>query len=317
MQTAETPVSAFSFPSRWRGMLASGRRALACADRRSSFFLRRALSAAAAGASLPLPFRPMKEITSRSNPQLKLAAKLRRRRFREARGLCLLEGMRLVQDALKAGAAFHSCFITAEFARVRPDFAAQLEAVSQLYLAPAQLLDTISETVSSQSIVAIASIPDKAAPSASTLTLVLDGLQDPGNAGTLLRSAAAAGVDRVLFGPHSVDPYNAKVIRAAMGAHFRLPIQILDDWRTLSAALAPSAQLYVARADGGRRYDAVDWRAPSVLVLGSEARGAGSRFRDRAASVTIPMAAATESLNVAAAGAVILFEAAKRRRNAL
>ena len=255
----------------------------------------------------------MKEISSSSNPQVKLASKLRRRRYRQAHGLCLLEGMRLVQDALAMGAAFRTCFITATAADSRPDLVTRIERICPLYLVDAEILDKISETVSPQNIVAVAAMPTLPLPSASALSLVLDGVQDPGNAGTLLRTAAAAGVDQVLFGPGCVDPYSGKVMRAAMGAHFRVPLRSLAHWEAVWATLSAGQSLYVASAEGGILYDEVDWGRPSALVVGSEAHGASLQIRESAATVAIPMAAATESLNVAAAGAVILFEAARQR----
>ena len=258
----------------------------------------------------------MKEITSAGNPQIKLAAKLRRRRHRQAHSLCTLEGTRLVQDALSMGAAFHTCFITAAAADAQPDLVTQLQRVCPLYLVPPAILDKISETVSPQSIVAVVPMPELPLPPAAALSLILDGVQDPGNAGALLRTAAAAGVDQVLFAPGCVDPFNGKVLRAAMGAHFRVPIRILAHWEEVWAALPTGQPLYLASAEASTPYDEVDWSEPSTLALGSEAHGASSQMRERAETVAVPMAAATESLNVAAAGAVILFEAARQRRNA-
>ena len=256
----------------------------------------------------------MREITSSGNPQIKLAGKLRRRRYRQMHGLCLLEGMRLVQDALAMGAALRACFITAAAADARPALVAQIERSCPVYLVAGEILNSISETVSPQSIVAVAAMPELTLPSAAALTLLLDSVQDPGNAGTLLRTAAAAGVDQVLFGPGCVDPFNSKVTRAAMGAHFRVPIRVLAQWQAVWALLPAGQTLYVAGAQGSVLYDDVDWGKPSVLVVGSEAHGVSSPPRERGTTVAIPMAAATESLNVAAAGAVILFEAARQRR---
>lgn len=258
----------------------------------------------------------MKEISSAGNSQLKLAGKLRRRRQRQAHGLCLVEGTRLVQDALSMRAAFHSCFVTAAAAGARPELVAQIEALCPLYLLSPELLDRISETVSPQSIVAVVAAPQLPLPAAAALSLVLDGVRDPGNAGTLLRTAAAAAVDQVLFGPGCVDPFNGKVMRAAMGAHFRVPLRTLENWDALGTLLSAGQSLYLASAQGDLRYDEVDWSRPSALVLGSEAHGASPQVRAGAATVAIPMAAATESLNVAAAGAAILFEAARQRRTA-
>ena len=101
-----------------------------------------------------------------------------------------------------------------------------------------------------------------------------------------------------------------------MGAHFRVPIRVLAGWGEVWAALPGGQPLYLASAEGSILYDEVDWSEPSALALGSEARGASAQMRERAETVAVPMAAATESLNVAAAGAVILFEAARQRRNA-
>ncbi len=256
----------------------------------------------------------MKEITSSSNPQIKLAGKLRRRRHRQAHGLCLLEGMRLVQDALTMDAVFRTCFITVAAADAQPDLVAQIERMCPVYLVAGEILNKISETVSPQSIVAVAAMPALSLPPVGALSLVLDGVQDPGNGGTLLRTAAAAGVDQALFGPGCVDPFNSKVIRAAMGAHFRLPIRVLAQWQAVWEILSAEQTLYVACAEGRVLYDDVDWGKPSVLVLGNEAHGSSSQIREKGTTVAIPMAAMTESLNVAAAGAIILFEAARQRR---
>jgi len=221
-----------------------------------------------------------------------------------------------VQDALTIGAAFHTCFITAAAKEAQPDLTAQLQQACSLYLVPPAILDKISETVSPQSIVAVVAAPQLPLPAAAALSLVLDGVRDPGNAGTLLRTAAAAAVDQVLFGPGCVDPFNGKVMRAAMGAHFRVPLRTLENWDALGTLLSAGQSLYLASAQGDLRYDEVDWSRPSALVLGSEAHGASPQLRAGAATVAIPMAAATESLNVAAAGAAILFEAARQRRTA-
>ena len=283
----------------------------------SAFFVRTEILAAAhCNTAARADTVAMKEISSAGNSQLKLAGKLHRRRHRQAQGLCLLEGVRLVQDALSMRAAFHTCFISPAAAGAHPALVAQIEPLCPLYLVSPELLDRISETVSPQSIVAVVAIPQLPLPAVSALSLVLDGVRDPGNAGTLLRTAAAAAVDQVLLGPGCVDPFNGKVMRAAMGAHFRVPLRTLENWDALGTLLSAGQSLYVASAQGGLRYDEVDWSRPCALVLGSEAHGASPQVRAGAATVAIPMAAATESLNVAAAGAAILFEAARQRRTA-
>jgi TrmH family RNA methyltransferase len=151
-------------------------------------------------------------------------------------------------------------------------------------------------------------------PKSCTLTLVLDGVRDPGNAGTLLRSAEAAGVELAIFGPGSVDPFNDKVLRAGMGAHFRLPLRICTNWAQVHQLLAGDAQCFLADTEGAIAYDQVDWQQPAVLVVGAEATGGSDEMRAASLTIMIPMAGKTESLNAGVAGSIILFEAARQRR---
>lgn len=257
----------------------------------------------------------MREITSPQNPQIKLAGKLRRKRHRQTHGLIFLEGARLVQDALTAGVELRCCFVTGGFIDSAPGLIARLEEVCPVYRTAENLFRNLTETVSPQGIAAIAALPQLPLPAQNSLALVLDGVGDPGNAGTLLRTAAAAGVALVLFGPGSVDPFNDKVLRAGMGAHFRVPLRVADDWQALRGLLPAESPVYVADVGGSVQYDAIDWRQPAVLVVGSEAHGPSQQALAAGQAVAIPMAAATESLNAAAAGAVILFEAARQRRH--
>jgi TrmH family RNA methyltransferase len=141
---------------------------------------------------------------------------------------------------------------------------------------------------------------------------VADGLADPGNLGTLLRTALAAGAEAAFLTGQTVDPYNPKVVRGAMGAHFHLPI------RGLAPGEVPVAleglQIWIAEAGQGLSYSEVDWRPPSALVVGSEAEGPGEAIRNLDARHThIPISPAAESLNAAVAAAVILFEIARQR----
>jgi TrmH family RNA methyltransferase len=134
----------------------------------------------------------------------------------------------------------------------------------------------LAETLTPQGVLALLPMPAPPRPPAPSLVLVLDGVRDPGNAGALLRSAEAAGADLVIFGPGAVDPYNDKVLRAGMGAHFRLPLQRVDDWAAIRAQLAGLA-CFVAEAAAGLAYDQVAWRQPAALVIGGEADGPGAR----------------------------------------
>lgn len=260
----------------------------------------------------------MADITSLSNHRIKLARKLQRKRHREQTGLCVLEGWRLVEDAWGAGANFNTVFIedsdraVGEIANPSLITAMQQRNVP-LFTVSVEVMDAITETMTHQGIVALVRIPCLTLPVEPSLILVLDQVRDPGNVGTLLRSAAAAGVDLVLLGPETVDPYNDKVLRAGMGAHFRLPLRVCADWDEIQSILASYA-VYVADANGDLSYDAVDWQQPSALIVGGEARGSGDAARRMATLVAIPMHRATESLNAAMAGSIILFEAMRQRR---
>jgi TrmH family RNA methyltransferase len=176
---------------------------------------------------------------------------------------------------------------------------------------------TLVETITPQGIAAVVVQPQLPLPAQPTLILVLDQLRDPGNAGTLLRSGEAAGVDLVLFAPGTVDPFNDKVVRAAMGAHFRLPLRSCADWAAVQSLLPAAAPCYLAAAAAQLSYDRVDWRQPAVLIIGGEATGASPMAQTLAQPISIPMHGQVESLNAAMAGAVMLFEAARQRRQAL
>lgn len=260
----------------------------------------------------------MQEITSAGNQRLKLARKLQRRRTRQQTGLCLLEGVRLVEDAWAAGAVFEALFVTGQAwdQRESTGMLAVLDAAGgPLFLLSDGLMAEISETTTPQGIVALCRIPQPSAPPDPWLILVLDGVGDPGNAGTLLRSAVAAGVGQVIFGPETVDPYSPKVLRAGMGAHFRIAVSVAESWEDVRATLGAERRLYVADAGGALIYDEIDWRVPSALVVGSESHGPSPAARADAIPIAIPMHSGIESLNAGVAGSVILFEAARQRRN--
>jgi TrmH family RNA methyltransferase len=160
----------------------------------------------------------------------------------------------------------------------------------------------------------LAVLPFPVLQSRPGLILILDGLRDPGNLGTILRSAEAVDVGYVILAPGSVDLYNPKVVRGAMGAHFRLPVHALD-WPEISGAVA-GRDVWLADAAGRVSYDAVNWSRPSVLIVGGEAAGATEEAATLSTGrVSIPMAAGVESLNAAMAASVILFEAARQTRS--
>lgn len=257
-------------------------------------------------------------ISSIDNSRIKDARKLQQRRHRLAQQEFVVEGVRLLSDAWQTGVRPHLVFYDAGLAQTNPALAALLAELQhagvECHECTPPVLASLCTTVTPQGIAALLPLPDLPPPFPLSLLLVLDRVRDPGNVGTLLRTAEATGVDLVICGPETVDPYNEKVVRAAMGAHFRLAIKACGSWREVAIFLPQHAPIYLADATAAMCYDQVDWRPPAVLVVGGEAEGASADARAVAQPIAIPMLGHAESLNAAIAGAVILFEAARQRR---
>lgn len=261
---------------------------------------------------------PQPAITSLHNPHVKAVRRLiTSRKARYGEQVIVVEGVRLIEDALRSGITPLTFFFDPTLVAGNAAASALLDETAahgnECVACSSPVFAAMAETVTPQGVLALLPMPQLTPPAQVTFVLVLDGVRDPGNAGTLLRSAEAAGVDLVIFGPGSVDPFNDKVLRGAMGAHFRLPLLTLPDWGALRARLAGLC-CYMAEAGHGSAYDQIDWRAPAALVVGAEASGPGQDARNHCQPVFIPMQGGTESLNAAVAGAVILFEAARQRR---
>ncbi len=246
--------------------------------------------------------------------RLKELVRLHRRKDREALGQYLVEGVRLLAAALEARAPLVEVLVTA-VARTRPEVQALLARVEvPVVEVSEQEMARLSELETSQGVLAVAQMQWQ--PEIHLLRcrriLALDGLQDPGNAGTILRAAAWFGIEAVVAGAGTVDLYNPKVVRAAMGSHWDLVLVRTGELPTLIARLQASGfTCYGADLEG---IPAARWRVrePALLVLGSEAHGLQQAVRERlAACVTVPgtpCRRATESLNVAMATTVLLYE---------
>ena len=250
-------------------------------------------------------------ITSLQNERVKLVYGLQNRaRTRRKERKIVLEGLRLVRDAIEQG--IRPAFVMYEARTVDYDLLAKLQALDvPLVEISEEVLVHLSDTQQPQGILAVFPMPVPELPRGRKRALILDNVRDPGNMGTILRTAAAAGVNVVMLSPGCVDPYNPKVLRGGMGAHFRVPV-IEGQWHEIEGYCEGMA-VYVMTGDGTARYDQVDWRGDYAIIVGSEAHGAGSRALSLATKqVYIPMAAATESLNAAVAAAVVLFEAARQ-----
>jgi RNA methyltransferase, TrmH family len=240
-------------------------------------------------------------IMSAQNPRVKQVRLLQAKaRARHQQGRIVLEGARLVQDALAQG--------------LEPDFILHTAAVTEFagLLVSEAVMAAMSATQQPQGVIGVFPLPAAQLAASANRVLILDAIRDPGNLGTILRTAAAAGVEAVLLAPGCADPYNPKVLRAGMGAHFRVPLAALA-WPEIVSYCA-DMPVYFADSAGVQRYDQVDWTGRWGLIIGNEAHGPGQAATHLATgSVSIPLAAATESLNAALAAGIILFEAQRQR----
>jgi TrmH family RNA methyltransferase len=253
-------------------------------------------------------------ITSVHNERVKHIRSLARRRVRQQEGRFVVEGTRLVREVVGAGVKPSLVLHTEAWAATQ-EGAALLPALALaeegIWLASEAALAACASTETPQGVLAV--VPQQSREARPGPVLILDQLRDPGNLGTILRSAEAAAVGLTVLTPGTVDVYNPKVVRSAMGAHFRLPVVNLQ-WAAIIDLVA-GRSIWLADASGEVAYDAVDWRRPSALIVGGEATGAGRQAAALAEGrVCIPMAGDTESLNAAMAATVILFEMARQRR---
>lgn len=252
-------------------------------------------------------------ITSAANPKVKYVRRLQAdRRFRQREKAFVIEGTRWLRELVQFYRQPHLVFYTEAWLNMTANQAllAQLDRPSSLV--SDALMNDMSDTQTPAGILAVVPMAPQPLPEQPTLLLILDQVADPGNLGTMLRTAAAAGADGLLLSPGCVDVYNPKVVRSSMGALLRLPIRRAN-WREIGR-LTTGLQVRLAAADSPLPYTAVDWRRPSALIIGSESAGAGDQASQLAAEhISIPMHAQTESLNAAMAAGIILFEAARQR----
>ncbi|NJN65885.1 MAG: RNA methyltransferase [Chloroflexaceae bacterium] len=258
-------------------------------------------------------------ITSTAHGHVKAIRSLVAHRQERSRERCLvLEGVRLVAEALAAGVPLRLVLYAPEQLETTETgqrLLAQLATLPESHEATARVVSAAADTVTPQGVVAIAPWPDL--PPASPRWLVLDEVQDPGNVGTLLRSAEAAGIGQVVCSQGTADVYSPKVVRAAMGAHFFVSLRSSQSWEEIRETLQGVLHIYAADAGGKTPYDVVDWQQPVALIIGNEAQGIGPEGHSLATRrITIPMQGRIASLNAAVAGSVLLFEMLRQSRTA-
>jgi RNA methyltransferase, TrmH family len=256
-------------------------------------------------------------ITSAQNPKLKLVRALmgRAKERREANAF-VVEGVRLVEEAVSSNWKFRFALCDeslnergmSQVERLKSS-GVEVDEISE------SLMKSLSETETPQGILAVLEFTNLPIPESPNFILIPDQIRDPGNLGTLLRTAAATGVQAVLLPPETTDAFAPKVLRAGMGAHFRLPIHSLS-WEEISE-VGKLSGLQVLLADmNGQSCWETDLKKPLTLIIGSEADGASDEARQLATQkISIPMSGNVESLNAGVAGSVLMFEVVRQRFN--
>ncbi|MGB2965097.1 MAG: RNA methyltransferase [Anaerolineales bacterium] len=253
-------------------------------------------------------------ISSTQNPKIKRIRLLQdQSRSRKKENAFVIEGVRLLDEAVKTRQIPELVIYTTDL----DSRGQQLVAALQKQRVPCEevsreIIKAASDTESPQGILAILPHISLPVPTESNFIMIADEIRDPGNLGTLLRTSAAAGVNSLLVSPGTVDPFSPKVVRAAMGAHFRLPI-LPCSWEKIRE-ITEGLTVFASDMKKGTRIWDVDLTAPLAIIIGGEARGLGKNASDLADRwLHIPMSGGTESLNAAAAGAVLMFEVHRQR----
>lgn len=274
-------------------------------------------------------------ITSRHNPIAKYVRSLSQRKNRDLTGCFLVEGIRLLEEAREASVKGGSRYVL-EMVLFSPDALPSGRLNGFLYSLPEKVeivpvstsvMEFISDTSSSPGVMGVVRGPadpvevevgflDNAPQGRlGRFVLILDTIRDPGNLGTLLRTAEAAGVSEVWMTAGTVDCFSPKVVRATMGSIFRVPVRTNVKPSQIAARLSNGVNVYGTARGRGKPFFATDFAGPLAVVLGSEAEGLGPQLETCVTEwVHIPMAGEVESLNVAVAGALVLFEIARQHR---
>ena len=262
-------------------------------------------------------------ITSRRNPLVRRLRELHEARGRREQGLLLLEGTHLLQETLRLGLRPELVLATPAWLDAHPALVQALPAGVRLQPASAEVLEAAATTRHPDGVLLTLPTPQRLeASTAPAFVLALDRLQDPGNLGTLLRTALAAGVTEVWLAD-GADPTQPKVLRASAGAALALPLRRLEmaglagRLREMASQGVQVVATAVARSEGPplRPYWQLDWTRPTVLLLGNEGAGLDPQLAALAGEVvTIPHSDAVESLNVAVAAAPLLLERSRQYR---
>lgn len=251
-------------------------------------------------------------IQSPQNAQVKrIRALLEQSKARRREAAFVAEGARLVEDGLRSGMQPLLLAVSETTSPRTAKLVQSLKDIQALVLTDT-LFQNLADTENSQGVLAVFSIPQYSLPENPGFILIPDQVRDPGNLGTILRTAEACGVEAVLLPPGSTDAWAPKVLRAGMGAHFRLPVYSMP-WEPIAAYLQ-GLQILEADMQGKIPCWQANLRQPTAWIIGGEASGISTVAKKLiTASVRIPMALGPESLNAAVSAAILLYETMRQR----
>jgi RNA methyltransferase, TrmH family len=254
-------------------------------------------------------------ITSSQNSKIKLVRALQgRAKERREAGAFPAEGVRLVEEAQSAKWPFQFVLYDELLSQRGTALIESIRSQDvECEMVSTSIMKSLGETETPQGVIAVLNDFQIPIPESLNFILIPDRIRDPGNLGTLLRTAAAAGVQAVLLPPETTDAFAPKVVRSGMGAHFRLPIHSLS-WDEITQHLN-AIQVYLAEMNGQSCWE-TDLRQPLALIIGGEANGTSGAAQKLAnQKLGIPMRANIESLNAGVAGSILMFEVVRQRSN--
>lgn len=260
----------------------------------------------------------MREITSKDNKIFRHALSLKTKKYRDRYGEYLIEGPNLLKEALKEEIDVEAVFVRPE---MTDEEAGIIEEGPELdrktFILSNRLFDELKDTETSQGIVTVVRKRQDPSPKGRPggNYVVLDRLQDPGNIGTILRTADAAGFDLAVLMKGTADPFSPKVVRSATGSLFRLPMVFVKDAEELAELVHSAGKRLIATAmDAEKAYYDCDLEKDAAIIIGNEGNGISPELMMRAdEKIMIPMAGNTESLNAAVAAGILMYERIRRR----
>ncbi len=258
------------------------------------------------------------ELTGLQNPQVKAAAELKQKKYRQQQGLFLAEGLRTVEEAVASKTVVSIFYTAIEDDRTRSVLEEAAAQQLKLYCVSDAVMKKIADTDTPQGIIAVCKMQNVTLDkllSKGEMLLVLDRVGDPGNLGTMLRTADAAGIGGVVLLKGCVDIYAPKTVRSSMGSLFHVPVVSgIGEDNFIAEAKDAGYELLVTSLEGADNLYKADLGGRIAFVMGNEAGGVSANLLERADKrVFIPMAGRAESLNVAMAAGVVMFEALRRR----